>query len=553
LEYIFKHDLLREVTYESVLKRLRKTYHGLVADWLIANCGDRISEYGGLIAEHLELAGRKEQAYQYYLRAGEYALLSYANKEAETQFRSALSLECTEIDKPKLLEGLGEALERQARHEEAIQIWKEAIELNLELEDMASVARLYAKSSEAAWSIDQPRSLNICLEGLEWIKGESESHEVAMLLHETGRAYLFNGKPDEALEYCQKALQMAERLDDIEIQADTLATLGVLSNQPPEVALDALTRAVELAYQGNFLRLESRALMNLGVFRNEVTGDSSKRYYERALAIDKRLGDLPHEILVLWNLLESDIQYCVLSEIERGVHSFEDFATEYLGTEVKISLLRLDATLLGFEGEFQHSLELLGECRIECRKTGNLQSLDDVNNMIADKYFEIYWSGGEPNWQEVEEVLNELIDLGEKGIASLASGLCLLSIAKTFQGNFQEARQYLEAAKQVEFDFSPFRKNINISRATAHLAAAEDHWEKSFVAYEDLIDTYFQKGYRWKHAHTLCDWGDAHVSRGESLDLEAARKLYNQSIEIYEDLEASWYRKQVEKRLAQIT
>ncbi len=54
--------MLREVTYESVLKRLRKTYHGFVADWLIVNSGDRIGEYSGLIAEHLLLAERIEQA-----------------------------------------------------------------------------------------------------------------------------------------------------------------------------------------------------------------------------------------------------------------------------------------------------------------------------------------------------------------------------------------------------------------------------------------------------------------------------------------------------------
>ncbi len=61
-EYLFKHDILREVTYESVLKRMRKAYHALAADWLIAHCGERIGEYRGLIAEHLLLGGRKEQA-----------------------------------------------------------------------------------------------------------------------------------------------------------------------------------------------------------------------------------------------------------------------------------------------------------------------------------------------------------------------------------------------------------------------------------------------------------------------------------------------------------
>jgi predicted ATPase len=34
-EYIFKHAILRDVTYETVLKRTRRTYHALVADWLV--------------------------------------------------------------------------------------------------------------------------------------------------------------------------------------------------------------------------------------------------------------------------------------------------------------------------------------------------------------------------------------------------------------------------------------------------------------------------------------------------------------------------------------
>jgi class 3 adenylate cyclase len=40
-EYIFKHDILRDVTYESVLKRLRRAYHGIVADWLVSQVAER--------------------------------------------------------------------------------------------------------------------------------------------------------------------------------------------------------------------------------------------------------------------------------------------------------------------------------------------------------------------------------------------------------------------------------------------------------------------------------------------------------------------------------
>ena len=91
-EYIFKHAILREVTYESVLKRLRRVYHGLVADWLMEQGGERAGEYTGLIAEHLELAGQREKAVIYLRRAGEQAVAKFSNAEAVRYLDRALAL-----------------------------------------------------------------------------------------------------------------------------------------------------------------------------------------------------------------------------------------------------------------------------------------------------------------------------------------------------------------------------------------------------------------------------------------------------------------------------
>ncbi len=90
-EYIFKHAVLREVTYESVLKRLRRVYHGLVAAWLIEQGGERVGEYTGLIADHLELAGRAAEAADYLLVAGDQARGLYAHQEAIDYYQRALS------------------------------------------------------------------------------------------------------------------------------------------------------------------------------------------------------------------------------------------------------------------------------------------------------------------------------------------------------------------------------------------------------------------------------------------------------------------------------
>ena len=91
-EYIFKHALLREVTYESVLRRVRRAYHGLVADWLLEQGGERAEEYVGLIADHLELAGRAAQAIEYLLGAGDRARGLYAHREAIHAYERALAL-----------------------------------------------------------------------------------------------------------------------------------------------------------------------------------------------------------------------------------------------------------------------------------------------------------------------------------------------------------------------------------------------------------------------------------------------------------------------------
>jgi ABC-type oligopeptide transport system substrate-binding subunit len=91
-EYIFKHAVLREVTYKGLLKRLRRIYHGLVADWLMEQGGERAGEYTGLIADHLELAGRSAQAIEYLLEAGDRARGLYAHQEAIGAYQRALEL-----------------------------------------------------------------------------------------------------------------------------------------------------------------------------------------------------------------------------------------------------------------------------------------------------------------------------------------------------------------------------------------------------------------------------------------------------------------------------
>ena len=91
-EFAFKHALLRQATYESVLKRERRVYHARAAEWLAAYSGERAVEFSGLIAEHLLSANQTEQAAVYLRRAGEQAAAQFANAEALDYLSRALEL-----------------------------------------------------------------------------------------------------------------------------------------------------------------------------------------------------------------------------------------------------------------------------------------------------------------------------------------------------------------------------------------------------------------------------------------------------------------------------
>ena len=91
-EFIFKHALLHDVVYESVLVRLRKQYHRRAAEWLEANAGERISEYLAVIADHYELAGLFEQAAGYLERSGDFASNTNAYATASEAYERSLKL-----------------------------------------------------------------------------------------------------------------------------------------------------------------------------------------------------------------------------------------------------------------------------------------------------------------------------------------------------------------------------------------------------------------------------------------------------------------------------
>jgi len=92
IEYLFKHALAQEATYESILLKKRKNIHIKVAQSIESIFKERIHEFYGMLAFHYSNAGVEEKSEEYLIKAGEEALKSSASSEALNYYKDALKL-----------------------------------------------------------------------------------------------------------------------------------------------------------------------------------------------------------------------------------------------------------------------------------------------------------------------------------------------------------------------------------------------------------------------------------------------------------------------------
>ena len=90
--YVFKHALIQEAAYQSLLKSTRQQSHQRIAQVLEAQFADTVATQPELLAYHYTEAGLPAQALPYWQRAGERALERSANIEAIGHLTKGLEL-----------------------------------------------------------------------------------------------------------------------------------------------------------------------------------------------------------------------------------------------------------------------------------------------------------------------------------------------------------------------------------------------------------------------------------------------------------------------------
>jgi predicted ATPase len=90
--YIFKHALIQDAAYQSLLKSTRQQYHQRIAQVLEAQFPATVDQQPELLAHHYTEAGLTEQAVHYWYHAGQRDIERSAHVEAIAHLRHGLEL-----------------------------------------------------------------------------------------------------------------------------------------------------------------------------------------------------------------------------------------------------------------------------------------------------------------------------------------------------------------------------------------------------------------------------------------------------------------------------
>ena len=134
IEYIFKHALVHEAAYGSILAENRRVIHQRVAQAIETLFEGRLDEFASLLAHHYTCAEDWEKAQEYLFKAGDLAGRMAADTEALEHFRQAeaayLKAFGDRLSPPQraaLARKVGSALYGTAHYEQALDQFRRAL------------------------------------------------------------------------------------------------------------------------------------------------------------------------------------------------------------------------------------------------------------------------------------------------------------------------------------------------------------------------------------------------------------------------------------------
>ena len=200
--YIFKHALVQDIAYESLLRHDRAHYHRLIARILETQFANRLDEIAARLAQHYAEAGNDTKTAEFAVRAGDVAARAFASIEARANYVLALQALAR---LPDSVETRQQRIDTTIKYAEHVWAREASGQVRSWLEEMEELARTMPDA-----------------EG----KPSGDRLRLASIHHALGGAYFAQGDLAKALPYFQLVLEEAPDSSDPSLIAGPATLIG---------------------------------------------------------------------------------------------------------------------------------------------------------------------------------------------------------------------------------------------------------------------------------------------------------------------------------------
>ncbi len=372
-EYAFKHALLRDVTYETVLKRQRQQYHALVAEWLGKASGERRGEYLSVIADHYEKAGDNDRAVAVLLEAGERALNLSAFDEAFRFFQRAQPLihPRQTRDLAHIHLKIGESFYRSGEFADSVKSTEKALSLARELSSSVMLASCLGQLGQIYVDMgDYEKAEKALRQALPMARaaGIPARLTLARVLYGLGNVHWRLGNLENARACCEESRDMAREIGDTNTLLLAFNRLGVVMGAlgDPSAEKNFYRQSLSLAVSVGNRERAAVALNNLGALADEK-GELAKAqgFYLQAIEMAREIGAQQSLALYLINLGHSEIRLGQLGEAASHLREGLALAHHLGAAPWTVTAFLFYARLFYARGESKRAYSLLRLARLQ--------------------------------------------------------------------------------------------------------------------------------------------------------------------------------------------
>jgi DNA-binding CsgD family transcriptional regulator/tetratricopeptide (TPR) repeat protein len=262
----FRHELARLAILNSIPEMKRMQLHQNVLNCLLEDNNQQAML--ARIVHHASQSGDKKAIIKYAPLAAKQAASLGSHREAAANYLTAIenSENLSTKTKLELYDGRYYECYLTGQIEDAIKACRLIQEILIDLDDPLQLGENYRRLSRLMWFLHKhTKSVEYIQKAIEILEKIPPGHQLAMSYSNRSQFYMLEDKPNLAVEWGEKAIKLAKKLNNSEIEIHALTNIGtakLYSND--DTGEPILKKSLSLSLQKGLDEHASRAYVNLG-------------------------------------------------------------------------------------------------------------------------------------------------------------------------------------------------------------------------------------------------------------------------------------------------